>query len=238
MAINEYETEEQQVEALKKWWKENGTSIIVGLFVGVSALFGWRYYVDQNNVHAVHASDLYMQVMQSAATQTIDDKVIDIQNQLINEYSGTPYAALASLVLAKAEYEKDNVDGAVAQLELAVKYANDDITKQVASLRLASIYLEQKKYDEAMSLLNMKHDAAYDAQYEELKGDVFNARGDTAQARMAYDKAINLQGIAASKWLKLKRQNLGQQSTGQQNMGQGSAENISVTDMSVNSVSV
>jgi len=233
MAINEYETEEQQVEALKKWWKENGTSIIVGLFVGVSALFGWRYYTEQNNVHAVHASDLYMQVMQSAARQTIDDMTIDIHNQLINKYSDTPYAALASLVLAKAEYEKGNVDSAVSQLELAVKHANDDITKQIASLRLASIYLEQKKYDEAMSLLNMKHDAAYDAQFEELKGDVFNARGDIAQARMAYDKAINLQGIAASKWLKLKRQNLGQQ-----DMDQGSTENVSITDIPADSVSV
>ena len=231
MALNEYETEEQQVEALKKWWKENGTSLIVGLFVGVSALFGWRYYTEQNNAHAVYASDLYMQVMQSAAIQAVDDKTIDIHNQLINEFSDTPYAALASLALAKTEYEKDNVDGAVAQLELAIKHANDDITKQIASLRLVSIYLEQKKYDEAMSYLNMKHDAAYDAQYEELKGDVYSAKGDNAQARMAYDNAINLQGVAASKWLMLKRQNLGQQN-------QDSAENISAVDLQTNNVNL
>lgn len=213
--MSEYETEEQQVEALKKWWKENGSSLIVGLFVGVSALFGWRYYEEQNNAHAINGSDLYMQVMQSAAVQAIDEKTMDIHNQLINEYSDTPYAALASLALAKTEYEKDNVDGAVAQLELAVKHANDEITKQIASLRLVSIYLEQKKYDDALALLNMKHDAAYDAQYEELKGDVYNASGDVAQARMAYDKAINLQGVAASQWLRLKRQNLGQPGTGE-----------------------
>ena len=231
MALNEYETEEQQVEALKKWWKENGTSLIVGLFVGVSALFGWRYYTEQNNAHAVYASDLYMQVMQSATIQAVDDKTIDIHNQLINEFSDTPYAALASLALAKTEYEKDNVDGAVAQLELAIKHANDDITKQIASLRLVSIYLEQKKYDEAMSYLNMKHDAAYDAQYEELKGDVYSAKGDNAQARMAYDNAINLQGVAASKWLMLKRQNLGQQN-------QDSAENISAVDLQTNNVNL
>ncbi len=207
--MNEYETEEQQIEALKKWWKENGTSLIVGLFVGVSALFGWRYYVDQANTHAVQASDLYMQVMQSAALQTVDDKTIDLNNKLINEYSDTPYAALSSLALAKSEYEKDNVEAATAQLELAVKHASDDIIKQIASLRLAHIYIEQKKYEEASTMLNMAHDAAYDAQYEELRGDLHMAKGDIAQARIAYDKAINLQGVAASKWLKLKRQNLG-----------------------------
>lgn len=223
--MNEYETEEQQVEALKKWWKENGTSLIVGLFVGVSALFGWRYYVEQDNVHAVQASDLYMQVMQSTATKNIDEKTIDIHNQLINAYSDTPYAALASLALAKTEYENNKVDGAVTQLELAVKHANDDVIKQIASLRLVRIYIEQKKYDEAMAMLNMKHAAAYDAQYEELKGDLYSARGEVAQARMAYDNAINLQGIAAGKWLKLKRQNLGQTAT------QGSGEGLSTSEM-------
>lgn len=207
--MNEYETEEQQVEAFKKWWKENSTSLVVGLFLGVSGLFGWRYYVDQNNFHAVQASDLYMQVMQSAALNTVDDKIIDINNKLINEFSDTPYAALSSLALAKAEYEKDNIDGAIAQLELAVKHASDDVIKQIASLRLVKTYIEQSKYDEALVLLNLPHAAAYDSQYEELKGDLYMAKGDVALARTAYDKAIALQGAATSKWLKLKRQNLG-----------------------------
>ena len=207
--MNEYETEEQQVEALKRWWKENGTSLLVGLLVGVSALFGWRYYNDQNHMHAVQASDLYMQVMQSAATQTVDDKTININNTLINNFSDTPYAALSSLVLAKAEYEKGNVDLAVAQLELAVKHANDNVLKQIAGLRLVRVYIEQKNYDAALAILNAKHDVAYDAQYEELKGDVYSAKGDAAQARTAYDKAISLQGLSAGKWLRLKRENLG-----------------------------
>jgi len=207
--MNEYETEEQQVEALKRWWKENGTSLIVGLFVGVSGLFGWRYYVDQNNFHAMQASDLYMQVMQSAALNTVDDKTIDINNKLINEFSDTPYAALSSLALAKSEYEKSNIDAATAQLEIAVKHASNDVIKQIANLRLAKVYIEQSKYDEALALLSLSHTAAYDAQYEELKGDLYLAKGDVALARAAYDKAIDLQGAAASRWLKLKRQNLG-----------------------------
>ena len=207
--MNEYETEDQQVEALKKWWKENGTSLITGLLVGVTALFGWRYYVDQNHVHAVQASDIYMQVMQSATLNTVNDKTIDLHNTLINDYSDTPYAALASLILAKSEYEKDNVEAAATQLGLAAKHAGDEVIKQIANSRLASIYIEQEKYEAALTLLTMSHDAVYDAQYEELKGDLYMAKGDTEQARIAYDKAINLQGFAASKWLKLKRQNLG-----------------------------
>lgn len=207
--MNEYETEEQQVEALKKWWKENGTSLLVGLLVGVSGLFGWRYYVDQTHYHAVQASDLYMQVLQSTAINMVDDKTIDINNTLINEFSDTPYAALSSLALAKSEYEKDNVDVAIAQLELAVKHASDDVIKQIANLRLVKVYIEQEKYDQALTLLSLSHAAAYDSQYEELKGDLYLAKGDLALARTAYDKAIDLSGAAASRWLKLKRQNLG-----------------------------
>jgi len=242
--MNEYETEEQQVEALKKWWKENGTSLIVGLFVGVSGLFGWRYYVEQNHVHSVQASDLYMQVLQGTNSGNIDEQTIDIHNQLINSYADTPYASLASLALAKTEYEKDNADGAVTQLELAIKHANDEVIKQTASLRLVRVYIEQKKFDAAMAILNAKHAAAYDAQYEELKGDVYNAQGDLAQARLAYDKAIELQGIAASKWLQLKRQNLGQGSLSQGPLSQNSpaqasvSKNLAVSYIPVNDVNL
>ncbi len=207
--MSEYETEEQQLEALKKWWKENGTSIIVGLFVGVSALFGWRYYGDQQNVHALQASDLYMQVAQSVALDKVDDKTIDISNKLVNDYADTPYAALTSLTLAKTEYEKNNLDGATAQLELAIKLANEDHIKQIANLRLVSIYIEQKKYDEAVSSLNMAHSDIYSAQYEEVRGDLHVAKGEAAQARAAYDTAIDILGASASRWLILKRQNLG-----------------------------
>ena len=207
--MNEYETEDQQIAALKKWWKENSSSLIIGLLVGVSALFGWRYYAEQNNVHLVQASDLYMQFVQNVALKTIDDKTLDINNKLINDYSDTPYAALSSLALAKYEYEKNNTENAAAQLELAIKHANEDLIKQIANLRLVRIYLEQKKYTEAESLLNGSHDTAYDAQFAELKGDLYHAQGNLEQARIAYDKAIKLQGFSASKWLKLKRQNLG-----------------------------
>ncbi len=212
--MNEYETEEQQIDALKRWFKENGTSLVIGLAVGLSGIFGWRYYVEQSHVNAVLASDLYMEVVQQVSQQrmtqqSLDDSVFDINNQLINEFSKTPYAALSSLLLAKYEYEKGNVDAAIAQLELAVRHASDDQIKQIASLRLARLYIEQEKFSEAQALLDNASETAFAAQAQELKGDLHHAKGDFVQARIAYDKAISLQGVEASKWLKLKRQNLG-----------------------------
>ena len=207
--MSQFETDDQQLAAIKNWWKENGTSLLVGLLVGVSALFGWRYYIEQNNIRSEQASDLYMQVVQSVKLNTVNDKTIDINNALINDYSGTPYAALSSLALAKTEYERGNVDLAVSQLELAVKYATDEVTREVANLRLTSVLIEQKKFEEVLVLLNAPHDVAFDAQYEELKGDMYMAQNEIDQARVAYDKAITIQGPATGKWLKLKRHNLG-----------------------------
>jgi predicted negative regulator of RcsB-dependent stress response len=208
--MQEYETEEQQIEALKNWWKENGSSLIFGLVVGVAGLFGWRYYVDTQNSHAVSASNMYVQLVQDVMTKNVIDRTMDINNQLINDFSDTPYAALSSLTLAKYEYDNNNVERAVSQLKLASEHANDDMLKQVANMRLASVYIEQARLDQAEQLINGKHDSAYDAQYEELKGDLLQARGDIQGALAAYNRAIDLQGVSASNWLKLKRDNVGQ----------------------------
>ena len=207
--MNEYETEEQQVEAVKKWLKENLSSLILGLGVGVFALGGWNYYVTEKNNHAFQASTMYMQAAQLMASNGVDEKVIDINNKLDNDFSDTPYASITSLLIAKKEYEKGNAEEAISQLEWVYKHAPADELKQLASLRLARILIDQQKLEQAMGYLTQAHDAAFDAVFEELKGDIFVAKGQIAEARVAYDKAIRLKG-SASKWLQLKRQNLGE----------------------------
>ena len=225
--MNEYETEDQQVEAVKKWFKENGSSLVVGVLVGASALFGWRYYNDHLHVHALQASNIYMQLMQSTILDKVDDTTLEINNRLINEYSDTPYASLSSLALAKVEYEKGNHDAAIAQLELAVKNATDEILKHTANLRLASIHIEQKQFDQAATLLKLPHDPAFAAKYEEMRGDMYVAKGARDEARAAYDKAIELYGAGASRILQLKRQSLGSANTSDDN---NSASAISLSE--------
>lgn len=207
--MNEYETEEQQVEAVKKWFKENGSSLVVGVLIGVTTLFGWRYYSDQQHTHSIQASNAYLQLMQSVLNEQVDEKSIELNNTLINDFSDTPYASLSSLALAKLEYEKGDHDGAAAQLELAYKNATDEILKHTANLRLISIYIEQKKFEQAEPLLKLHHDPAFEAKYEEVRGDLLVAKGDTDGARAAYDKAIELYGAGVSRVLMLKRQDLG-----------------------------
>lgn len=207
--MHDFETEDQQIEALKKWWNENGTSLIVGLGLGIAVLFGGRYYMNMQKEHSASAGDLYF----LAADQMAKNNESDAQqttSRLITEYSDTPYAALASLIMARYEFELGKTDEAVNQLKWVMNNADQDELVNVARLRLARIYLGKADYDATEALLYVKRPEAFDGPYEELKGDYFVAKGQLAEARTAYDKAIKAMGVSASGWLRLKRQDLGE----------------------------
>lgn len=206
--MQDFETEEQQIEALKKWWNNNATSLILGLGIGALSLGGWSYYVKAENEHRIQASDIYISIAKQVEANNVDDENIIKADQLVKEYADTPYAALSSLTLAAYEYNRSNIDEAISRLHWASEHAQEEEIKHIARLRLANILVSQKKYDDALVWLFSKHPAAFNARYEELKGDVFVAKGEIEQARIAYDKAIEQSG-STSRWLRLKRQDLG-----------------------------
>jgi predicted negative regulator of RcsB-dependent stress response len=205
--MQDFETEEQQIEALKKWWSENATSLILGLSIGAASLGGWKYYVDSQQEHRTQASELYVSIATQAQANNIGDDSIKKADQLVAEYADTPYAALSSLTLATYEFNKGNTDEAISHLQWVGKHAQEEEVKHIARLRLASIFVSQKKYEDAQAWLSSEHPVAFNSRYEELKGDVFVAKGEIEQARIAYDKAI--ESGSSSRWLKLKRQDLG-----------------------------
>ena len=207
--MEEFESEDQQIEALKKWWKENGTSLLLGLGIGIAALLGWREYLDYRTTHSAEASDIYLQVQQQAATNKLDEAHAKKANLLRSEYDNTPYAAMVSMVQAKNEYEHGDSESALMHLRWAADNSSEIDVQHIAKLRIARILLEQKKYDEVASILRAEHPPGFIAGYEELRGDMHVARGEIAQARAAYDKAINASEAGASQWLQLKRQDLG-----------------------------
>lgn len=207
--MQDFETEEQQIEALKRWWNENGTSLLLGLSIGAAGILGWRYYVTEQQVHATQASDMYNTLQQQVATQRLSDDVLAKAQQLNDEYSDTPYASLATLMLAKHAYENGNADDAISKLEWVAAHADEVAIKHIAQLRMVRILLGQKQYERVETLLLEDHPAAFEARYEELKGDLYVAKGELEQARIAYDKAIREQGAGTSQWLRLKRKDLG-----------------------------
>jgi predicted negative regulator of RcsB-dependent stress response len=207
--MEEFESEDQQIAAIKKWWKENGASLLLGLGIGVGALLGWREYLAYQTNHSAEASDLYQAVQTQVSNNRLDDAHISKADLIRNDFSDTPYAALVSMSQAKYEYEHGEIESALMHLRWAGDNSTEVDVQHVAKLRLARILIAQKKYDEAETILLASHPAGFTAGYEELKGDLYLAKGEIAQARVAYDKAINAAGGGASRWLRLKRQDLG-----------------------------
>ncbi len=180
--------EQDQLDALKSWWKANGNKVLIiaGLVIaGVVGYQGWKQYQAKQSAEA---SARFMELGDASPT---DVKTIQsISAEIIEKYPSTPYAARAALLAAKANYAAKDVDSAVSQTEWAYKNATEESVKSLAQLQLAGLKFEQKKYDDALKLVNEKHEASFDALFADLKGDILVAQGNKAEAKSAYEDAV------------------------------------------------
>ncbi len=192
----EHITEEQQVEAIKAWWKENGIAIVAGLVIGFAALFGWRYYNDYKDEQAGAASSLYEGVQQKLKLGKTDD-VLSQANKVIAEYPRTPYASMAAFTAAKQAASNGNMDEARKQLQWVLENSRQPQFIHNARIQLAAIMLNSAEYDAALNLLSKVKPGGYAATYEEMKGDILLAKGDRAAAHAAYDLALQSEGMGA-----------------------------------------
>ena len=211
----EFETEEQKIEALKKWWKDNGKMVVAGLVIGGALIAGWRLYQDYRIKHSEKASALYEVVLQAAASGTDINAQQTRVNDLLAEYANTPYAALSALILAGQQAKADDNIKAAQQLEWVIKNASAVEIKTIARLRLARLLFASEQNDAALALVNTAYPESFTGLFEELKGDLLVAHGDKDQARSAYDKAIQAAENGASDFLKMKRNDLGQAKPGE-----------------------
>lgn len=183
-------TEEQQIAALKKWWKSNGSSIITGIILGLAVLFGFKAWVAWQDRIAREASDIYavmIGALQGGNTQAVSDKA----GQLIADYGNTPYAALAALALARLRVEEGELEAAATQLQWVLDNATADFVLDSARLRLARVKLAQGDPDGAEAILgHAGSSGAAEVLVAELQGDIHLARGDRDQALASYQQAL------------------------------------------------
>ncbi|HHH49038.1 MAG TPA: tetratricopeptide repeat protein [Gammaproteobacteria bacterium] len=185
-----YTTEEQQVEAIKKWWRENKWSVIGGILIGIAALWGGRTWMAGQDAHKETASDIYQIMMAKMSSGELDEAAAD-GSALLGQFSDTPYAALASLALAKIKLEQGDTAAASSHLSWALNNAEQEEVKMVARLRLAELLLAQGDTAGALAQLNAAATpGAFEAIYEQLKGDILVAEGKPDQAREAYVRAL------------------------------------------------
>ena len=202
-----YETDEEKVESIKKWWKENGLSVIAGVAIGLGAIQGWRLWVSHQETTAAQASALFEQLFLEASGKQADAVVQQVET-LKADYSGTPYPALGSLIAAKSLYEAGKAAEAIAALQSVIDQAPDPALARLAALRLARIQVAENQLDAAEKTLQT-HDtgAAFAGEFAAVRGDIARAKGDLEAARAAYQQAID-QGSSLSQLIRLKIDNL------------------------------
>jgi predicted negative regulator of RcsB-dependent stress response len=188
-----YSSEEEQIEAMKKWWRENGTAVIIGVAVGFGGLFGWQGWERYHNSQAEAASAVYSNIMESLTAgnpgnlESIETSVNDLQQ----DYAGTPYAALGTLAGAKAAVERNDMATAKSRLQWVIDHAEQDELVNVARLRLARLHVVAGEWDAAARLLDWAYPESFTATVDELLGDMHAARGNIAEAREAYNRALS-----------------------------------------------
>lgn len=194
----ELKTEEEQIEAFKAWWKKNGTSLVVAIAVAVAGYLGFQAWQQSQTDHINEASVLFESLNDSINDLSDPEKVQTasfIANQLTTEFEDTTYATFAYLYQAKISAAANDLDASLEKLAAAKKSTNDTTLQAMADLQSAKVLLAQKNYDQALSSLELITLAEFAGQKNELKGDVFLAKGDKENARTAYKAASDaLQG--------------------------------------------
>ncbi|MDF4512482.1 YfgM family protein [Vibrio parahaemolyticus] len=199
-----YDTEEQQVEAIKDWWKENGKAVIIGAVVGLGGLFGWRYYQDTVIQASETASQSY-----TTAMNTLQEKGVDAQSDVqafIESNEVKEYSVLAALQLAKAQVEAKDFTAALEQLKWAQSNTKDAALSPLIIYRIARIETEMGNFDAANTELGKVTDTAWAGRIAELRGDIALRQGDKDAAYAAYTEAQ--QAADASPTLQMKLDDL------------------------------
>ncbi|ELB7342013.1 YfgM family protein [Vibrio cholerae] len=196
-----YDTEEQQVEAIKDWWKENGKAVIFGAVIGLGGLFGWRYYQDSVVAAQEAASQSYSKAMDALQAKGIESEGT-IQT-FIDANKETEYAVLAAMQLAKAQVEAGQLDEALAQLEWAKGVTKDAALKPLLTFRVARLQAEQGQFDDALTQLTSIQEKSWAGRVAELRGDILMRKGDSAAAYAAYTEAQQAEDASQTLQMKL-----------------------------------
>ena len=190
-----YNLEEQEkIDSLKSWWESNGTIVTVILFAIVAYFAGtkgWDYYQQQQRVQA---ADLYVLLQQVQQTEEVK-KINDAAHLLLEGHPSSGYAPRAAVIAARANVDAGDIKTAKYHLQWIMENAKEEELKDLARLRLASLLLDEEKYNDALKLLDTRHGEAFGGLYNDLKGDIYVSMDQNVEAQLAYQQAINMLGI-------------------------------------------
>ena len=205
-----HHADEEQLEEFKAFWRKHGNTILTIVTIVLLAVAAWRGWSWYEANRSARAAAVYDQL--KVAVEAGDaDRVRSAAQVLRDDFSGTAYARMGSLVAAHAQVVADKHDSAAENLRWVVEEGDDEIFVLVARLRLASLLVEQESWDEAKRILDVEVPPAFAGLYEDRRGDIAMAQGKVDEAREAWTKALETLGPATSiaRLVQLKLDSLG-----------------------------
>lgn len=183
-----YDNENEQVDAIKRFFAENGKALAVGVVLGIGTLLGWRYWNSHQSESARTTSLVYDKAIsaisaEKPATLEAVDKFVD-ENQ-------NNYGALAALNLARQYVDTQALDKAAATLQKGVTATKDSQLQALLNLRLARVLVQQKQADAALKTLETIKGEGWTAMVADMRGEALLSKGDKQGAREAWSQGVN-----------------------------------------------
>jgi predicted negative regulator of RcsB-dependent stress response len=215
--VESYRTEEEQVEALKNWWDENGRSTVVAIAVALGLGFGWQGWKSHQSEQVEAASIVYqglseaLNAYENDQSDDIKATAIHLAGELKTEYSGSTYAHYAALSLAKLAVENQDLETAQAELRWVLSNSPSVDIELISQQRLARVLAAQGDSEQALMILNSTDAGKYAPGYARAKGDIYLSLGENEKALEAYQQAKTLDGGsdgASQRYLEMKIKHL------------------------------
>jgi predicted negative regulator of RcsB-dependent stress response len=189
MAVYDLE-EQEQIAQLKAWWEQYGNLVVTVILVLALGFAGWQGWARYRNAKADEASAMYLTLQQAVAGKDAD-KARMIADELTSKHGGTVQAQLGTLLSANMQFQKNDLDSAHTQLEWAADKGKDVFLRDLARLRLAAVLMQQGLYSDVLARLQPVPAGSLRPRFEDLRGDAFAALGKAADARTAWQAALD-----------------------------------------------
>jgi len=204
--VEVYSNENEQVDALRRFFANNGKALAVGVIIGIAALGGWRYWASHEDSSSKAVSAQYQQV--TTAMKADQPATLDAAAKFASENSNT-YGALAAMDVAKQYVDANQLDKAASLLENGLKNTKDANLQAVINLRLARIQLQQNQADAALKTLDAVKGDGWTAIVADIRGEALLSKGDKQGARAAWSKGVDSDASPALKqMMQMKMNNL------------------------------
>ncbi len=180
--------EQEQLDQIKHFWKTYGNLISWLLIAILGSYAAWNGYQYWERTQATKAAALYDEVERAAAAgdvARVERSLADMKDK----FGSTQFAQQSALLAAKTLQAQGKTDAAREALSWVANGASDKAYRDIARLRLAALQLDAKAYDEALKPLSGEFTPAMVGLAADLRGDVLQAKGQSAEAIAAYQQA-------------------------------------------------